>query len=57
MAIREIPLDTIDDNPYNPRKHYAPTKIKEMAVSLQENGLRQVPEGRASLEEVVNGQD
>lgn len=46
MAIREIPLDSIDDNPHNPRKHYAPSKVKEMAISLQENGLRQVPEGR-----------
>ncbi len=46
MAIRDVPLDTIDDNPYNPRKHYAPAKVKEMADSLREVGMRQGVEGR-----------
>jgi len=41
-----VKLDLIDDNPYNPRKHYPQAKIKEMGISLQEVGLRQVPEGR-----------
>jgi len=42
----DVVLEVIDDNPYNPRKHYPQAKIKEMAQSLLENGLRQVPEGR-----------
>lgn len=46
MTIKDIQLELIDDNPYNPRKHYPQAKIKEMAQSLLENGLRQVPEGR-----------
>ena len=41
-----IPLELIDDNPFNPRAHYAPGKVKEMAQSLREVGLLQVPEGR-----------
>jgi len=46
MAIRDVPLDLIDDNPYNPRKYYAPVKIKEMADSLHKVGMRQGVEGR-----------
>ena len=46
MAIIDVALEHIDDNPYNPRKYYPPAKVKEMAQSLQEIGLRQVPEGR-----------
>ncbi|GAI72180.1 unnamed protein product, partial [marine sediment metagenome] len=46
MAIKDILLELVDDNPYNPRKHYPQAKVKEMAQSLREIGLRQVPEGR-----------
>lgn len=46
MAVEQIELELIQDNPYNPRKHYAQTKVREMAQSLREVGLRQVPEGR-----------
>ncbi len=46
MAIIDVPLEHIDDNPHNPRKYYHPAKVKEMAQSLQEIGLRQVPEAR-----------
>lgn len=46
MAVIDIPLELIDDNPYNPRTHYPQAKIREMAQSLREVGLRQVPEGR-----------
>ena len=46
MAVEDILLELIDDNPYNPRKHYPQTKVKEMAQSLRELGLRQTPEGR-----------
>jgi len=50
MPTKDIPLELIDDNPYNPRKHYPPGKVREMAQSLQEHGLQQTPKGRA-----VNG--
>lgn len=46
MPVEQVPLELIDDNPYNPRKHYSQNKVKEMATSLLEHGLRQVPEGR-----------
>ncbi|GAJ01069.1 unnamed protein product, partial [marine sediment metagenome] len=35
MSIRKIPLELIDDNPFNPRKHYPRDKVKEMAQSLR----------------------
>ncbi|GAI93669.1 unnamed protein product [marine sediment metagenome] len=46
MAVEQIELELIQDNPYNPRKHYPQTKVREMGQSLREVGLRQVPEGR-----------
>lgn len=46
MAVMNVAVELIDDNPFNPRKHYSQTKVREMAQSLQEVGLRQVPEGR-----------
>ena len=52
MAVKEYPLDKIDDNPYNPRKHYGQVPVREMAHSLQEIGLRQMPEGRVHGERI-----
>lgn len=46
MAVIDVVLEHIDDNPYNPRKYYPPAKVKEMAQSLREIGLRQTPEAR-----------
>ncbi len=46
MSVIDVALEVIDDNPYNPRKHYPQAKVNEMAQSLREVGLRQVPEGR-----------
>ncbi len=46
MAIEQIPLDQIDDNPFNPRKYYHQNKIREMASSLRGVGLLETPEGR-----------
>ena len=46
MSAIDVNLEVIDDNPFNPRKHYPQTKVREMAQSLREIGLRQVPEGR-----------
>ncbi len=46
MPVKRFATDLIDDNPYNPRKHYAQAKVKEMAQSLREVGLLQAPKGR-----------
>jgi len=46
MTIENIRLELIDDNPYNPRTHYDTDKIKDLAASIKEVGLRQVPEAR-----------
>jgi len=36
MAIENVPLDLIDENPFNQRKHYAQGKVFEMSSSLRE---------------------
>jgi ParB/RepB/Spo0J family partition protein len=46
MAIEQVALELIDDNPFNPRKYYNQNKVREMANSLREVGLREIPEGR-----------
>jgi ParB/RepB/Spo0J family partition protein len=50
MTIENIKLELIDDNPYNPRTHYDADKIKDLAASIKEVGLRQVPEARRAGE-------
>jgi ParB/RepB/Spo0J family partition protein len=47
MPIVNVPLELIDDNPYNPRTYFPPEKIAGLATSIKENGLRQKPEARA----------
>ncbi len=54
VVVEEWPLDLIDDNPFNPRTYYNPTKVKEKADSIRRNGLLQKPkarirEGRAQI--------
>lgn len=39
-----VPLDAIDDNPYQPRVHY--NAIDELAENIRQNGLLQPPAGR-----------
>jgi ParB/RepB/Spo0J family partition protein len=46
MAVREIPLELVDDNPFMLRTHYKQAEVKELALSIWEIGLRQKPEGR-----------
>jgi len=46
MTIQQIPNELIDDNPYNPRKKYDDNKIKGLAASIKEIGMRQIPEAR-----------
>ena len=39
--IREIPVDRIRPNPAQPRLHYEPRALEELAESIRENGLIQ----------------
>lgn len=48
MTVEKIPLQLIDDNPFQPRSNYPRQKIDDMAISLLENGLLQVPLARRS---------
>lgn len=41
---QDIPLDLIDDNPWQPRQDY--DGIDELAADIQRNGLLQIPAGR-----------
>lgn len=45
-----VELDLIDPNPYQPRKSEDPDVVREIAQSIEANGLLQVPSARA-----VNG--
>ena len=44
---KEIPLELIDDNPHNPRTYFNRDGIRELAYSIKQHGLRQIPEARA----------
>ncbi len=46
MAIELIPLNEIDDSPFQCRQHYSTKAIDELAASISEHGLRQKPEAR-----------
>jgi len=39
--IRELDVASIDPNPYQPRKHFDETRLKELADSIREHGLLQ----------------
>lgn len=41
---QDVPLDLIDDNPWQPRQDY--DGIDELAADIQRNGLLQIPAGR-----------
>lgn len=41
---QDIPIDLIDDNPWQPRQDY--DGIDELAADIQRNGLLQIPAGR-----------
>ncbi len=46
MTIQLIPLEQINENTYNPRSRYEPEKIKELASSIEQNGLLEPPKAR-----------
>jgi ParB/RepB/Spo0J family partition protein len=41
-----VALDVIEDNPYQVRKHYPTSKIKDLADSIKSVGLLEIPMGR-----------
>lgn len=41
-----IPIDLIDPNPYQPRQVEDPAAVAEIAASIKQNGLMQVPSAR-----------
>lgn len=44
--IEIIPVDQIDDNPFQTRRHYPRKDLDELATSIDGHGLRQIPEAR-----------
>ncbi len=46
MPIQKIKLSQIHDNPYNPRTYYNRDKIAELASSIEQVGLIEVPQAR-----------
>lgn len=54
-AINAIPLDEIDNNPYQPRKEFDETMLQELAQSIKQQGVitpitvRRMPDGRYQL--------
>ena len=48
MVTQNIPLSKIKDNPFNPRSHYNPDKVRELAASIKAVGLIEVPQARAA---------
>lgn len=43
-GVQAIPIEMIDDNPFQPRENYA--GIEELAADIAANGLLQIPKGR-----------
>jgi ParB family chromosome partitioning protein len=54
-AISTIPLDKIENNPYQPRKEFAPEALEELAQSIRQQGVitpvtvRKMPDGSYQL--------
>jgi ParB/RepB/Spo0J family partition protein len=46
MPVENIPVELIDDNPFNPRTHYPTKKISELAESIERIGLQEPLKGR-----------
>lgn len=51
MTIQLIPLEQINENTYNPRSRYEPEKIKELASSIEQNGLLEPPKARLAAKD------
>ncbi|MFH1712285.1 MAG: ParB/RepB/Spo0J family partition protein [Patescibacteria group bacterium] len=40
-GVQEIPIDAIDTNPHQPRKHFASTDLEDLLASIKEHGILQ----------------
>lgn len=40
-ALRQIPVDLLDPNPFQPREHFSPESLEELAASIRERGVLQ----------------
>lgn len=45
-TVTKVDISLIDDNPYNPRSYFPPDAVKELSGSIEQHGLRQIPEAR-----------
>jgi ParB/RepB/Spo0J family partition protein len=46
MPIIQVDPEKVKDNPYQPRRSYSPVKVGELASSIEQNGLLEIPLGR-----------
>jgi len=46
MAVENIKIGLIDDNPYQPRQHMPANTLKELMHSIEQVGLLEIPSGR-----------
>ncbi len=59
LKARFINVDTVTPNPYQPRKHFSPTALKQLADSIKAQGLLQpivVRPGKTSNYELIAGE-
>lgn len=40
-SLRQVPIDQIEPNPFQPRSHFDPEKIKDLADSIRQKGILQ----------------
>jgi ParB/RepB/Spo0J family partition protein len=52
MSTQLIPVENVTDNQFNPRSKYDPDKIKELASSIDQNGLLETPKGHKVAEDM-----
>jgi len=45
-GVQELDPEQIKDNPYQPRRSYSAKKVDEIASSIEQNGLLEIPLGR-----------
>jgi ParB/RepB/Spo0J family partition protein len=50
MPIKQFDPEKVKDNPYQPRRSYSPVKVGDLASSIEQNGMLEIPIGR-----LVNG--
>jgi ParB/RepB/Spo0J family partition protein len=51
LTIKKIPIEQVFDNPYNPRSKYDDEKTQELASSIEQIGLLEVPKARQVAED------